>query len=258
MFDRKRIKANAKRAFKANYWRCVIVAFIIVAVIGGGASSGRSSVQHSVNENETIMPYDLDKNGTIDFDELKACFNDMVREYGEATAITVAGTILGIIGMVATAGSLLTILVINPLSFGCSYFFSRNGDAPAELGDISRGFTPAWWNNVVTGFLSGLFLVLWAVLFFFPAFVKVYSYRLAPYIQAEHPEMHGTEAITLSRRMMNGHKWDAFVFDLSFIGWYILVGITAGIAGVLWVHPYKASADAELYRTLRDSYDAQA
>lgn len=56
--------------------------------------------------------------------------------------------------------------------------------------------------------------------------IKHYSYSQVPYILAENPDLTGREAITLSRRMMKGHKWECFLLDCSFIGW--------GILGVLW------------------------
>ena len=254
MFDRSVLKANAKAAFKANYWRCVIVALIMAIIIGGGAAEGKNKAEESAGSNSQLAQYDVNHDGSFSYGEVRLLLDDLTAQYGAKAVATVALGLTGIFAAVAAAGSLVTILAVNPLSLGCDYFFLKNSDAPAELGELSRGFTPAWWHNVVTMFLRGLFLALWAMLFVFPVFVKAQSYRLAPYIQAEHPDMRGTEAITLSRRMMRGHKWEAFVFDLSFIGWYILAAITASIVGVLWVAPYKAAADAELYRAIRDDY----
>ena len=60
-----------------------------------------------------------------------------------------------------------------------------------------------------------------------------------------------TEAITKSRQLMDGHKLDLFIFDLSFIGWYILSLFTLGI-GLLWLVPYYRAAHASYYRNLAD------
>ena len=81
--------------------------------------------------------------------------------------------------------------------------------------------------------------------------IKAYSYRMVPYILKEHPELSGTKAITLSRQMMNGHKWNAFVLDLSFIGWIILSALTLGILHIFYVGPYIQATDAELYEALK-------
>jgi len=42
------------------------------------------------------------------------------------------------------------------------------------------------------------------------------------YILADNPNIGAAEAITLSNEMTKGHKFDMFVLDLSFIGWYLL------------------------------------
>lgn len=55
-----------------------------------------------------------------------------------------------------------------------------------------------------------------------PGIVKSYSYAMAPYIMAEHPALTANEAITESRRIMDGNKWRLFCLDFSFIGWELL------------------------------------
>ena len=50
---------------------------------------------------------------------------------------------------------------------------------------------------------------------------------------------------------MQGQKWNAFVLDLSFIGWDILSGMTMGILGIFYVQPYKDGTHAALYEALR-------
>ena len=95
-----------------------------------------------------------------------------------------------------------------------------------------------------------------AALLAIPALVKSYSYRLVPYLLAADPSASGNDAITLSRVLMNGHKFHAFLLDLSFLGWYILGIFTCGILYVFFVFPYKASANAELYLALASPFPA--
>ena len=75
---------------------------------------------------------------------------------------------------------------------------------------------------------------------------------MVPYIIADNPDMSATDVIKFSREMMNGNKWRAFVLDLSFIGWYILSGLTLGILSVFYVNPYIYATDAELYMALKN------
>ena len=99
----------------------------------------------------------------------------------------------------------------------------------------------------------GLFIFLWSLLFVIPGIVKAYSYRMIPYLMAEDSNLSFFEAKDLSRRMMDGHKWNTFILDLSFIPWHILSFLTAGIVGVLYVVPYVEYTDVELYRVLRQT-----
>ena len=76
---------------------------------------------------------------------------------------------------------------------------------------------------------------------------------MVPFILAENPTIKGKDAIKISRKMMDGNKWNAFVLDLSFIGWHLLQVITFGLAGI-WVNPYIRASYAELYSVLREKY----
>lgn len=98
-------------------------------------------------------------------------------------------------------------------------------------------------------FLKNLYIVLWTLLFIVPGLIKTYSYAMTPFILADHPEMTAGEAITASRKLMDGHKGELFVLGLSFFGWDLLCVITLGIAS-LWVTPYINAAYAAFYRRL--------
>lgn len=84
-----------------------------------------------------------------------------------------------------------------------------------------------------------------AVLFVFKFFwtltivggiIKYYSYRMVPYLLAENPDLKPLQAISLSRRMMDGHKWECFLLDLSFLGWGLLSLISFGLGGMMIVY----------------------
>ena len=81
--------------------------------------------------------------------------------------------------------------------------------------------------------------------------IKYYSYSQVPYILAENPDLTGREAITLSRRMMRGHKWERFLLDCSFIGWSILGACTFGLSEVFYSLPYQSASFCEYYVRLR-------
>lgn len=82
--------------------------------------------------------------------------------------------------------------------------------------------------------------------------IKYYSYYMVPYIVAENPSIRAKDAIALSRRMMDGHKWDCFVAEMSFLGWELLNLMTLGLSGIFFSNPYKAAFFGELYAKLRE------
>ena len=114
------------------------------------------------------------------------------------------------------------------------------------------GITENFGTKFVSTLLVTLFTALWSMLFVIPGLVKSYSYAMTNYILLDRPELSATDAITESRKMMNGHKMELFILDLSFIGWYILVGLTFGIAS-LYVTPYHMGARAAFYETLKSA-----
>ena len=125
---------------------------------------------------------------------------------------------------------------------------------PAELASIGVGFRN-YGHTFITLFLRDLFIALWTFLFIIPGLVKSYSYRMVPYIIADHPELSARDTITMSREMMKGQKFDAFILDLSFIGWALLSAMTLGIVGIFWYTPYKYNTDAALYLTLKNNME---
>lgn len=107
-----------------------------------------------------------------------------------------------------------------------------------------------WGKVSLTMFMTWLFQFLWCFTIV-GGIVKRYSYYLVPYIAAENPDAGWRETIRLSRRMMKGHKWECFVFELSFLLWDLLGMVTLGLAGVFYVNPYKTASFAEYYASLR-------
>ena len=103
----------------------------------------------------------------------------------------------------------------------------------------------------VVGILQTIFLTLWTLLFIIPGIVKIYSYSMTYYVLHDNPNLSASEAITESRRMMNGYKGKLFCLDLSFIGWFLLCALTFGLLG-LYVLPYYNAARARFYEDLKN------
>ena len=144
------------------------------------------------------------------------------------------------------------ILLTGPLAVGTARFALNNREGRGNIEDLAIAYKQNFGNVIVTMLLYHLFIALWAMLLVVPGIVKAYEYRMVPYILAENPDIDWHDAFALSKEMMNGQKMDAFMLDLSFIGWWLLTAMTGGVLGVFWTNPYYQQTCAEPYVTLRD------
>lgn len=97
-------------------------------------------------------------------------------------------------------------------------------------------------------------IVLWTFLFIIPGIVKTYEYRMVSYILADQPDISARDAFAISREMMRGQKVDAWILDVSFLGWWFAATFTCGLLGIFWTGPYVHATNAELYAVLRENW----
>lgn len=101
------------------------------------------------------------------------------------------------------------------------------------------------WLSILIWFFTSL----WTLLFIIPGIVASYRYRMAYYALLDNPDMTAREALNVSKAITRGHKMSIFVLDLSFIGWYLLAGLTFGIV-LIWKLPYIETTYAHTYNWL--------
>jgi len=280
MWTRKELKDKAKGALKANYWKAVLVGLLLVAIAGGvsgfssiysapfGMASGMSSANNNivhVDNDDVTVNIDGDQihvsvkddgkhsNGsTGSFDEHAhySEVRDVNVSFGPAMALF--GVTMLLVGLVVSVIAIaFYAFIFNPVEVGAQRFFLRDLNKPAEIKEIAYAYDNNYLETVKTIFLRDLFIFLWSLLLIVPGIVKAYEYRMIPYLMAEDPTMTKDRAFAESKRMMTGQKWNTFVLDLSFIGWYILSAFTLGILAVFYVAPYHCLTSAALYEKLR-------
>lgn len=150
--------------------------------------------------------------------------------------------------LVPTAILIAFQLVIIILSFGYTGYLLRvvRGEA-SGVGNLLDGFGIAGRAIVLTIFIDVL-VALASTLLFVPGIILSYAYAMARRLQMDHPDWSPVRCMRESRYMMRGHKWDFFVLQLSFLGWFIL----ATIPGVsVFVKPYVSLAETVFYENLR-------
>ena len=220
MWNRAELKMRGNMAFKKNYVSAVVVALLMGIF---GTVSGESSARR-VSENSDIYSGNLFNVGMI------------------------TGLLAGITTVVILIVLVATVFVGNLLKMGGYRFFILNQTAQPGIGTLLDGFRSGHYVNIVlTMFLRDLFTTLWSLLLVVPGIVKHYEYLMVPYIIAENPAMDYKEAFQISKQMMDGEKMEAFIMDLSFLGWYLLSAVTCGLLAIFYVNPYVQASFAEMY-----------
>jgi uncharacterized membrane protein len=126
---------------------------------------------------------------------------------------------------------------------------SRTGKK-VEIGTYLATFKTKYSKAVPVMGLMCVYVILWTFLLIIPGIIKGYSYAMAPYISIDNEDLSPEECIQKSMQMMEGHKMQLFLLDLSFIGWAFLSILTMGI-GLLWLAPYQETARLKFYEDLK-------
>lgn len=211
--DRKEIKEKAKNMIKGNLWNLLWPVLVIGLVTG-------------LLENLIGPSYNVDfKN----FQQLT---------FTQPTALqSLLTSILGLISSIA----------------GIAYFkyvlkFVR-GEEP-KFNDIIECIKERWLTIILVELVGGLIIFAFSLLLIVPGIIRALAYAMTGYLAVD-TSLDFSEILKKSKEMMNGYKWDYFVFGLSFIGWILLVPFTLGIL-LVWLMPYMTVSMALYYEKLRE------
>ena len=235
-WDRYELKENAKVAIKLNYWKTVLAGLIIASVTGGlfylqGLTSIEKNVQATEIANFTTF---------------------LVRSPKYTHFKTGFGFTLLFIGTFVIL-QLFQTFILNPLEVGSNRFFIGCLSGRPQVREICFSYDNGYQSCLKVLFLRNLYIALWSFLLIVPGIIKSYEYMMVPYILGDQPEISCSEAFALSKKMMYGRKWNAFVLDLSFLLWDILGILTFGIVTFFYVIPYKQLTHAGMYQELKGS-----
>lgn len=211
------IRSRARETLEGK-WGVAILAAFLAALLGGLAIGGGGSIE-------------------ID-EEWISSLPRVVRAY-----LGVALSVGGILG-------LAQFILGGVVQLGYSRFLLNMHDGEeAEVSDLFSQFD-RFGDGFCLSLLRSIFTFLWSLLFIIPGIIASLSYSMAHFIMVENPNMTASEALRASKQLMDGHKWDLFLLNLSFIGWVLLCVLTLGI-GDLWLNPYMNAAHAAFYRSIR-------
>ena len=289
MWKRKEIKKNAREVVSRNYWTAIIVCFLIALLTGefGTSIVGIWQADDSIDPNYIINNEEIKENNEIvsekfqnlklpfDMTKLEKSLKDtqlqifkiieanlnsatksqkyMFKIWDAVNFFNLRETRLGVTFFIsALLAFVFTIFIANPLIVGGKrYFLKARKASRTKVGVMIDVFKNGNLLNVaITMFLRNIYNALWYITIV-GGVVKTYEYRMIPYILAENPKIKRKEAFKLSKQMMKGNKWRAFILDMSFLMWNILSVLSFGILSILYVNPYNSATMAELYMILR-------
>ena len=222
MWTRQLLKTNARSALSGRYWRGFWVC-LLVSLASGGVFTIKNNVDTARGGYDYSFMYGMP-------DETLAL-------------------ILGIALLVLVLSCVWQIFVLGPLNVGLARYFMESRQALAPFGTVMGIFRTPYLNVVKVMLLTNLKIALGSLLII-PGIYWSYCYMQVGYLMAENPYLTTCRAMELSKQMMDGEKWNTFVLQLSFIGWYLLCSITFGI-GFIFLEPYVQATFAELYAALR-------
>ena len=282
MIKAKEIKIEAKKALKKNYWRCVAIAFFISMLLG----SYKIISHRPLDLNRTAItiksePITTTINSEIVKDTILGIthIHDSITSYKPTRGvfatifnnITSSGNfIFGLLNsfiqlifhdrvwqsIIIFLGAILTfmyyIYIRSVFIVGEARFFLENRNyTKTNFYRLLFPYKVRKFKKVGFAMLrKTIYEWLWCFTIV-GIFIKHYSYLLVPYILAENPDISGKEAIYLSRRMMDGHKWNMFILDLSLLGWALLDLFSFHLVGIIFTTPYKNCCYAQGYMQIR-------
>ena len=146
--------------------------------------------------------------------------------------------------------SLLTLAITCVFGFGYYNYFLK----------VSRGEKAEWRElfsktNLTVDFLvitivTSILVSLWTLLFIIPGIIAGIKYSQVYLIKLDNPDMSALDTLKESAKIMEGHKMDYFLLNLSFIGWSLLGLLTCCIL-YFWLMPYISVTMCNFYNKIK-------
>ncbi|MHA8137613.1 DUF975 family protein [Lactobacillaceae bacterium Scapto_B20] len=166
--------------------------------------------------------------------------------------------------LTAAIGILSSLLLFNA-SFHILNLIRNHGNHDNPFAKSTSIFGDGiFWGIIGVWLLQFILITLWSMLLIVPGIIKSFSYSQAIYIYRDAAKsgnpISAMAAITKSRQMMNGHKGEFFILQLSFIGWFILLGLTTNFYPIpflgIYIYPYFQITMMEYYNELNARFTA--
>lgn len=178
--------------------------------------------------------------------------------WGTAVGVCLIAALISVLaGIIPVAGVIISLLVAGPLVVAqLIYFIKLHNRENPKVSDMFEKVGDNFIANFYTYLLQNIFMVLWFFVFIVPGIVKRFAYSMTMFIRTKQPNIGATESITLSRKMMDGHKWQLACLEFSFIGWILLSFLTLGI-GFIFLAPYMNATQVAFFEDVYSEYQSK-
>ena len=251
MWTRRELKEYAKGFLRSHYWKAFIVVLITTLLMNG---FGRDSGTNTGVEFKQTYEYVFGEgtNVTVSLAPALELFRSVLRNVSPLGYLAI-----GTVTFLSIVISIVMLLLGFIVEVGKSKFFLEGFKGDVDINKLFFGFNSRDYLPIIKAQgLAFIYILLWTLLFIIPGIVKGYQYRYVPYLLAEDPSLAPNEALSKSKEMTMGHKWNIFILDLSFFLWGLLSLITFGLS-TYFVAPYIEATNARLYTVLKDGTDMQ-
>lgn len=235
---RKELKTKAKENLNGNWGKSigVMVVYLIMVQLGlifdlaiGGGNIGSTFFENlwilfamgALMLGFCIYNISLSK-GSGKFGQLFEGFKAYPKSLG-------AWILMALIGLISAIGVIIltSILIVSILGNFINQSMSIS---------IFSGFGAI---TSIVGIIIGVILIVIGI-------IVSYMYSQVFFILAENPNKRVIECFKESKLIMKNNKFRYFVLQLSFIWWYLLAGVTMGLA-FIWVGPYISQTMTVFY-----------
>jgi uncharacterized membrane protein len=150
--------------------------------------------------------------------------------------------------------SLISIIISGLFSLGMtSYYLKVSRNENVNYKELFSK-TNMFGKFICTSICMGIIIIIGYLLLIIPGIIAILALSQTMYILLDNTNIKTIDAIKLSNKMMNGHKIEYLLLQLSFFGWIILGIFTCGLL-YLWLIPYMYVTNANFYNKIKEEYE---
>lgn len=240
-------RAKARESLRGNWTIAVAVGFV-ACLFGAGTVFGRVNFVGWLRSIEELNAGMLGL--SLQYVKMKEALQEFSEYFDSEMAVMIYFGFIGIVVLIGILIAIIHFIIGGAITLGYVEFHLNIEDQNNEA-KFKKLFSQ--FKRLKTGIamqvLRGVYILLWS---FIPiaGYIKTFSYAMTPYILTENPGLTANQAITESRKLMDGNKWRLFCLSFSFIGWFLLC-IFTGAFGIFLLRTYQEASFAAFYREIK-------